>query len=113
MLAQVYVERPEYPDAPAIAAHNHALPRRPVSYATSSPFRKTRRSGVSSGWISSKPFTRKQFLVFSVTACCTAGQIGSSFMALPNVSIASVVMVRNLCTAIIAVLEYEPRAQCE
>ena len=28
-----------------------------------------------------KKFTLKQFQIFAVTACCTAAQIGSSFMA--------------------------------
>eukprot|EP00947_MAST-08B_sp_MAST-8B-sp1_P002217 g2217.t1 len=44
--------------------------------------------------------------VFLVPGLCTAGQIGSSLMALPLVSIATVVAMRNLCTCVVATIEW-------
>lgn len=58
------------------------------------------------GFLEMKPFTGQQWKVFAVTAFFLTMQIFTSLKALPYVAIATVVVFRNTCTVIIAIIDY-------
>ena len=58
------------------------------------------------GFVEMKPFAWQQWRVFAVSATFLAIQILTSLKALPLVAIATVVTFRNMCTVVIAVIDY-------
>mmetsp|Transcript_2752 Transcript_2752/g.5918 ORF Transcript_2752/g.5918 Transcript_2752/m.5918 type:complete len:379 (-) Transcript_2752:91-1227(-) len=58
------------------------------------------------GFMDMKPFTGQQWRGFAFTAFFLSMQILTSLKALPYVAIATVVVFRNTCTVIIAVIDY-------
>lgn len=58
------------------------------------------------GFVEMKAFSGQQWRVFAVSAFFLAMQILTSLMALPLVAIATVVTFRNMCTVIIALIDY-------
>mmetsp|Transcript_26371 Transcript_26371/g.56640 ORF Transcript_26371/g.56640 Transcript_26371/m.56640 type:complete len:354 (+) Transcript_26371:67-1128(+) len=58
------------------------------------------------GYLEMKPFTGQQWKVFAATAFFLTMQIFTSLKALPYVAIATVVVFRNTCTVIIAIIDY-------
>lgn len=58
------------------------------------------------GFLEMKPFTGQQWKVFAATAFLLTMQIFTSLKALPYVAIATVVVFRNMCTVIIAIIDY-------
>lgn len=58
------------------------------------------------GFVEMKAFTGQQWRVFAVSAFFLAMQILTSLMALPLVAIATVVAFRNMCTVVIACIDY-------
>eukprot|EP00578_Thalassiosira_sp_NH16_P003457 CAMPEP_0181128704 /NCGR_PEP_ID=MMETSP1071-20121207/28915_1 /TAXON_ID=35127 /ORGANISM="Thalassiosira sp., Strain NH16" /LENGTH=354 /DNA_ID=CAMNT_0023214611 /DNA_START=67 /DNA_END=1131 /DNA_ORIENTATION=+ len=60
----------------------------------------------SMGALEMKPITGQQWRVFAATAFFLTMQIMTSLKALPYVAIATVVVFRNCCTVIIAIVDY-------
>jgi solute carrier family 35 protein len=58
------------------------------------------------GMLEMKPITGQQWKVFAATAFFLTMQIFTSLKALPYVAIATVVVFRNMCTVIIAIVDY-------
>lgn len=58
------------------------------------------------GLLEMKPITGQQWRVFAATAFFLSMQILTSLKALPYVAIATVVVFRNTCTVIIAIIDY-------
>ena len=58
------------------------------------------------GFVEMKPFDTLQWKVFAVSAFFLAMQIITSLRALPLVAIATVVAFRNMCTLIVALIDY-------
>jgi drug/metabolite transporter (DMT)-like permease len=58
------------------------------------------------GTLDMKPFKAQQWKVFAVSSFFLAMQILTSLKALPFVAIATVVAFRNMCTVIIALIDY-------
>lgn len=58
------------------------------------------------GMLDMKAFTTQQWKVFAVSSFFLAMQILTSLKALPFVAIATVVAFRNMCTVIIAIVDY-------
>ena len=58
------------------------------------------------GVLEMKPITGQQWKVFAATAFFLTMQIMTSLKALPYVAIATVVVFRNTCTVIIAIIDY-------
>jgi drug/metabolite transporter (DMT)-like permease len=58
------------------------------------------------GMLDMKPFAPQQWKVFAVSSFFLAMQILTSLKALPFVAIATVVAFRNMCTVIIAMIDY-------
>jgi len=58
------------------------------------------------GMLEMKPITGQQWRVFAATAFFLTMQIFTSLKALPYVAIATVVVFRNTCTVIIAIIDY-------
>lgn len=58
------------------------------------------------GFLEMKPIDAQQWKVFAATAFFLTMQIFTSLKALPYVAIATVVVFRNTCTVIIAILDY-------
>jgi len=58
------------------------------------------------GVLEMKPLTGQQWRVFAATAIFLTMQIVTSLKALPYVAIATVVVFRNTCTVIIAIIDY-------
>ena len=58
------------------------------------------------GMMEMKPITGQQWRVFAATAFFLTMQIMTSLKALPYVAIATVVVFRNTCTVIIAIIDY-------
>lgn len=58
------------------------------------------------GALEMKPITGQQWRVFAATAFFLTMQIMTSLKALPYVAIATVVVFRNTCTVIIAIIDY-------
>jgi len=63
-------------------------------------------TGRALGFVEMKAFTAQQWRVFAVSAVLLSIQILTSLMALPLVAIATVVTFRNMCTVVIAVIDY-------
>eukprot|EP00547_Thalassionema_nitzschioides_P004669 CAMPEP_0194215644 /NCGR_PEP_ID=MMETSP0156-20130528/17607_1 /TAXON_ID=33649 /ORGANISM="Thalassionema nitzschioides, Strain L26-B" /LENGTH=342 /DNA_ID=CAMNT_0038944217 /DNA_START=57 /DNA_END=1085 /DNA_ORIENTATION=+ len=63
-------------------------------------------SGYRFGFLEMKSFTWQQWKIFAVSAFLLAMQILTSLKALPLVAIATVVAFRNMCTVVIAVVDY-------
>mmetsp|Transcript_13464 Transcript_13464/g.25739 ORF Transcript_13464/g.25739 Transcript_13464/m.25739 type:complete len:342 (+) Transcript_13464:211-1236(+) len=58
------------------------------------------------GFLDMKPIDGRQWRVFAATAFFLTMQIFTSLKALPYVAIATVVVFRNTCTVIIAIIDY-------
>mmetsp|Transcript_44341 Transcript_44341/g.82355 ORF Transcript_44341/g.82355 Transcript_44341/m.82355 type:complete len:351 (-) Transcript_44341:185-1237(-) len=58
------------------------------------------------GLLEMKPITGQQWRVFAATAFFLTMQIFTSLKALPYVAIATVVVFRNTCTVVIAIIDY-------
>merc|ERR1712232_749099 len=63
-------------------------------------------AGLNFGFLDMKPFKMQQWRVFAVSSFFLAMQILTSLKALPLVAIATVVAFRNMCTVIIAIVDY-------
>jgi len=62
--------------------------------------------GYRCGFLEMKAFTWQQWRIFLVSAFFLAMQILTSLKALPLVAIATVVAFRNMCTVVIAIVDY-------
>jgi len=63
-------------------------------------------SGYKCGFLEMKEFTWQQWRIFAVSAFFLAMQILTSLKSLPLVAIATVVAFRNMCTVVIAIVDY-------
>jgi drug/metabolite transporter (DMT)-like permease len=63
-------------------------------------------AGHAAGLLEMKPFRAQQWKVFAVSSFFLSMQILTSLKALPFVAIATVVAFRNMCTVIIALIDY-------